>query len=95
MAREGLEPRRLAFDVLLRVETSNAFADALLGRALARTRLVAEDRALATRLVYGNLAWRRRLDWIMDRWAKPPSARPWSRCRETVRVISSSKVATA
>jgi 16S rRNA (cytosine967-C5)-methyltransferase len=75
VAHEGLEPRRLAFDILLRVETSNAFADSLLGRGLARARLAAEDRALATRLVYGNLAWRRRLDWIMDHWAKPPSAR--------------------
>jgi 16S rRNA (cytosine967-C5)-methyltransferase len=70
-AREGLDARRMAFDVLLHVETSSAFADALLGRALAGSSLAAHDRALATRLVYGTLAWQRRLDWLADHWARP------------------------
>jgi 16S rRNA (cytosine967-C5)-methyltransferase len=74
-AREGLDGRRIAFDVLLRVETSSAFADALLGRALSGSPLAASDRALATRLVYGTLAWQRRLDWLADHWAKPKSER--------------------
>lgn len=75
-ARTGIEPRRLALDVLLEVETRAAFADASLGRALAeRPSWPAKDRALATRLVYGTIAWRRRLDWIADHWSRPRSER--------------------
>lgn len=70
-AGEGIESRRLAFEILVRVETSGAHADAELGRGLAARAWPANDRALATRLVYGTLAWQRRLDWIADRWVKP------------------------
>jgi 16S rRNA (cytosine967-C5)-methyltransferase len=72
--REGLAARRLAFAALERVETSSAFADALLGEALDREPLPAVDRALATRLVYGTLAWQRRLDWAADHWVRPEMA---------------------
>jgi 16S rRNA (cytosine967-C5)-methyltransferase len=73
-ADDGLAARRLAFAVLQRVETSSAFADALLGEAFVREPLPAVDRGLATRLVYGTLAWRRRLDWIADHWVRPEMA---------------------
>jgi 16S rRNA (cytosine967-C5)-methyltransferase len=65
MPRRGLDrpdPRALAHEILVRVETTDAFADVLLGERLARTRLAARDRALVTRLVYGTLAWQGRLD---------------------------------
>jgi 16S rRNA (cytosine967-C5)-methyltransferase len=53
--------RRLALDVLERVD-GGARSDAELGRKLARSDLKEPDRALATRIVYGVLAWRLRLD---------------------------------
>src|SRR5262249_2832359 len=51
------DARALAHETLVRVETTDAWADVLLGRRLATTRLGAADRALVTRLVYGTLAW--------------------------------------
>ncbi len=54
------DARGVAHDVLLRVETTDAFADVLLARRLAA--LAPVDRALATELVYGALAWQGRLD---------------------------------
>jgi 16S rRNA (cytosine967-C5)-methyltransferase len=75
-SRAGLDTRRLALDVLLEVETHGAFADAALGRGLSeRASWPAKDRAFATRLVYGSIAWQRRLDWIADHWARPRSER--------------------
>jgi 16S rRNA (cytosine967-C5)-methyltransferase len=56
------DARTIAHGVLVRIETSEAFADRLLAARLAETRLGAADRALVTRLVYGTLAWRGRLD---------------------------------
>jgi 16S rRNA (cytosine967-C5)-methyltransferase len=56
------DARALAHDVLVRVESTAAWADVLLGRRLAGTRLGPADRALVTRLVYGTLAWQGRLD---------------------------------
>src|SRR5207244_10689751 len=57
------EARRLAFEVPTRVETTAAFADVLLARRLADTPLPPREGALATRLVYGTLAWQGRLDF--------------------------------
>jgi 16S rRNA (cytosine967-C5)-methyltransferase len=54
------DARALAHDVLVRVETGAAFADRLLGARL--DTLSRADRALATELVYGTLAWQGRLD---------------------------------
>lgn len=61
--REG-NPRQLAFDVLMAVERGG-FADAELGRRLARADLDARDQALAVRLVYGTLAWQGYLDHVL------------------------------
>jgi 16S rRNA (cytosine967-C5)-methyltransferase len=58
-----LAARALALDVLLRVHGGPVHADATLAEALAASRLSTRDRALATRLVYGALAWQGRLDW--------------------------------
>jgi 16S rRNA (cytosine967-C5)-methyltransferase len=60
--RGGPGARALAHEILVRVETTAAFADVLLGDRLAHTRLAATDRAFATSLVYGTLAWQGRLD---------------------------------
>ena len=50
-----MNPRLLAFRVLSEVESSNRFADALLGRYLAESDLDPADRSLATVLVYGTI----------------------------------------
>jgi 16S rRNA (cytosine967-C5)-methyltransferase len=52
----------------MRVQTG-ARSDAELGTALTRANLSVEDRALATRLVYGVEAWRRRLDHTISAYA--------------------------
>ena len=66
------DPRRLAFKVLLAVETSGAFADAQLGRALNGARMDPRDRRLATLLVYGTLARQGTLDFTLAAYSKRP-----------------------
>jgi len=68
------DPRTLAADVLLQVE-GGKWADETLSMALDRSRLGGADRALATRLVYGVLAWQRRLDHTIAAYASRPLAR--------------------
>ena len=77
MPRDLTRPdaRALAHQVLVRVETTEAFADVLLADRLARARLGAADQALATRLVYGTLAWQGRLDHHLDALVRTPLAR--------------------
>jgi 16S rRNA (cytosine967-C5)-methyltransferase len=63
--------REIAFDVLLTVERTGAFADALLGRALEHApELAPADRALATRLVYGTLARRLTIDHTLSAYSR-------------------------
>jgi len=58
--------RRLAWEILCRVETQGAFADLMLRQTLDRYPLPAEDRALLSELVRGVLRWKLRLHWIID-----------------------------
>jgi 16S rRNA (cytosine967-C5)-methyltransferase len=60
----GIAPaRRVAFDVLLRVETESAFAAELMHAPRSAFQSLSElDRALCTQLVIGTLRWRSRLD---------------------------------
>jgi 16S rRNA (cytosine967-C5)-methyltransferase len=78
MPRRGVggrpDARALAHEVLVRVETTEAFADVLLGQRLAGTRLRPADRALATRIVYGTLAWQGRLDHHLAGLVRTPLA---------------------
>src|SRR5581483_1974967 len=67
--------RAIAHDVLVRVETTEAFADVLLADRLAGARLGPSDHALATRLVYGTLAWQGRLDHELGALVRTPLAR--------------------
>jgi 16S rRNA (cytosine967-C5)-methyltransferase len=58
--------RRLALEVLRRVEAEGAFATLAIEHALERhPQLSAEDRGLITQLVYGSIRWRRRLDFAL------------------------------
>jgi 16S rRNA (cytosine967-C5)-methyltransferase len=66
---DALAARYVALAVLRRVERDAAYADVALDAALAERALSQRDRALATRLVYGTLAWRGLLDWHLARLA--------------------------
>ena len=68
-----MDPRTLAARVLMRVEEGGAWSPAALDAALGRARgMDLRDRALATRMVYGTLAWRGRLDHALRQVVKRP-----------------------
>lgn len=61
-------PRRIAVQILNRVDEKGAFAEPLLDDALSRESFTqSHDRKLLTQLVYGTLRMRGRLDWIIGR----------------------------
>ena len=66
------DPRRLARDVLLRIESEGAYANLALGPSLARSGLSTRDRGLATELVYGVTRMRRACDFLIDRFTMRP-----------------------
>ncbi len=72
--------RRVAFDLLQRVATSDAHSDELL-RTMRVNALSAQDRNLVTTLVLGTLRWQLALDEILVRFL----ARPDQRLAEPVR----------
>jgi len=72
------DARRVALDVLVRVDAEGAYANVALGAALAQSDLDERDRAFTTELVYGVTRRRRALDWALDAFlvaAPPPPAR--------------------
>ena len=64
--------RKLATDILTKVDTRKAYADILLDHNLRSKALPAHDRALLTELIYGTLRWQARL----DSYLKPSLRRP-------------------
>jgi 16S rRNA (cytosine967-C5)-methyltransferase len=66
--------RKLAFEVLRRVEEEGAYASDLLHAELGAG-VRAEDAGLVTELVLGVLRWRRLLDFLLERQLKKPVAR--------------------
>lgn len=75
-----MEPsaRRVALNVLVRIDTDGAYANVALPAALAQSSLDERDRAFATELVYGVTRRRRALDWALDTFlatTPPPPAR--------------------
>jgi 16S rRNA (cytosine967-C5)-methyltransferase len=68
--------RKIAFDVLHRVEADGAYASDVLHVELdagpAAAKLKPEDAALATELTMGVLRWRRLLDFLIERYTKKP-----------------------
>jgi 16S rRNA (cytosine967-C5)-methyltransferase len=71
----------VALEVLVRTETTDAYADRLLEALGDRAGLEGRDRGLATELVLGTLRWQRRLDWALARVSRRPLAElsPWVR----------------
>jgi len=66
--------RKIAYEVLRRVEAEGAYASDVLHAELG-ARVKTEDAGLATELVMGVLRWRRLLDFLLERQLKKPVAR--------------------
>ncbi|MGH9682801.1 MAG: 16S rRNA (cytosine(967)-C(5))-methyltransferase RsmB [Candidatus Acidiferrales bacterium] len=66
--------RRIAFEVLRRVQTEGAYANDVLHSEL-NARVKPEDAALATELVLGVLRWQRLLDFLLEKQTKKPPER--------------------
>ncbi len=69
-ATPGLDARKAALDILLRVERDRSYADVLLGSRLSV--FAPEDRRLITILVMGTLAWRARLNFELAQRSSRP-----------------------
>jgi 16S rRNA (cytosine967-C5)-methyltransferase len=66
--------RKIAYEVLRRVEAEGAYASDLLHAELG-ARVKPEDAGLATELVMGVLRWRKLLDFLLERQLKKPVAK--------------------
>lgn len=63
-------PRRAAFEILLRIEKEKSFADILLDHELSKDLIKGADRGLLTELVYGVLRRQGTLDYIVGQFSK-------------------------
>lgn len=71
---QGIVPRRIAFDILTRVD-EGAFADLVLDTVFSRRKLDPRDRGLVTELVYGVLRLRGRIDFALEQVSRQPLRR--------------------
>ena len=78
--------RRLASDILAKVDTRKAYADILLDQALKNATLNERDRALLTELTYGALRWRGNIDAQLSRYLRQPLAKMDPLIRNLLRV---------
>ena len=67
-----MSARRVAYDVLRRIEGDGAYANLALGPALDAADLSGPDRRFATDLVYGTTRMRRACDALVDRFVSQP-----------------------
>lgn len=68
-----LNPRRIALDILLRIDKEDTFADILLKDVLNReVRLKQPDKALIHELLYGTLRWRFKIDHAIGCFSSKP-----------------------
>lgn len=77
-----MNAREIALKIIVEINEEGAFANIALDRNLAKYPLKDfRDRALVTDLVYGSIKYRKRLDWILDQFAKPKVCKmaPWIR----------------
>ena len=89
------DARETALEVLMQVDSANAWSDGGLKRTIAKNKLDSRDAALATRLCYGVIQNRMLLDYYIGCWCsqrpEPSSATScvwgatrscfWIRCR--------------
>ena len=64
-----LSARRLALEVLYKIEVKNAYSRVALDSALSAHELSKEDRALVTELVYGVIRHLNTLDWVLNTYS--------------------------
>ncbi len=69
LSSQKISARRLAYSILLRVETEAAYASELLHNRLDAT-TDERDAALATELVMGTLRWQRPIDFFIERYTR-------------------------
>jgi 16S rRNA (cytosine967-C5)-methyltransferase len=79
----GPSARRVALDLLTRIDEEGAYANAVVGPALDRSALSAVDRRFVTDLVYGTTRMRRACDALVDRFVVQD---PDSRTRTVLRL---------
>ena len=82
-APHGASARRVALDVLERIEHEGAYANLVLGPMLSTSTLSDQDRKFVTELVYGSTRMRRACDAIVDRFVSQP---PDDRTRSILRL---------
>ncbi|MDP2601787.1 MAG: 16S rRNA (cytosine(967)-C(5))-methyltransferase RsmB [Deltaproteobacteria bacterium] len=78
--------RRLASEILLKVDIQKAYADILLDQGIKTQGLQQRDRALLTELVYGTLRWRGAIDARLSHHLRRPLARTDPFIRNLLRV---------
>lgn len=72
-ARHRLSPaRRAAYEALDRIDRRKAFAQEVIAATIDKADLSSEDRAFATRLVFGVVSMRGSLDAVLDRCMRSP-----------------------
>ncbi len=78
--------RRLACEILLKVDTKKSYADILLNQALKTESLTERDRSLLTELVYGTLCWRGKIDAQLSHHLRRPLEQTHGGLRNLLRV---------
>ena len=74
--------REMALQVIYQVNEEQAYANLALDKMMAKApEMEGRDKALTTELVYGSIKYRGRLDWVLNRYAKPKVNQmdPWIR----------------
>lgn len=74
--------REMALQVIYQVNEEKAYANLALDKMMAKApEMEGRDKALTTELVYGSIKYRGRLDWVLNRYAKPKVNQmdPWIR----------------
>ena len=67
-------PRELAYLLLARIHSTDAFSNLLVPRELSRSALDTRDKAFVTEAVYGSLRWQGLLDAVISTAARRPVA---------------------
>jgi len=84
---DDIAARKAALDLLNRLEHGHNLLDTVIERFdRCQDSLSSEDRRLANAIVFGVLRWRRRLDWIIRRYATVPPDKMTPSIRNILRI---------
>lgn len=78
--------RELAFQILTRIETEQAYTGIVLDTELTRSGFDARDKALVTELVYGVVRWQKTLDWYLEQVCHKPLRKTHPLLRQILRL---------